>query len=156
MEPVQRVTMVAVVLPGKAVRRKDCCQHQQHLHSQRAAAVPVLGVAAAITAKRPTVMSLLPTVQMDNRNLVLLAETVVLLVEPAEGLEGLVIPMALDQVARQVKVRQEQHRAAEAAADMRLDCRQQTTVAPVEMVRRVASCSRIRQQQAAYEDGEYS
>jgi hypothetical protein len=31
-----------------------------------------------------------------------------------------------------------------------------TTVAVVELVRRVASCSRIVQQQAADEDGEYS
>ena len=148
------MTMVAAVLPETAVGRKEW-RHQQ-IYSQRTAAVPVLGVAAAITANRPTVMALRPTVQMDHRTLVLLAETVVLLVEPAEGLEGLVIPLALDQVARQVKVRQEQHRAAAAAVDMRLDYRQITTAAPVEMVQRVGSCSRIRQQQAADDDGEYS
>jgi hypothetical protein len=149
--------MAAVVFPDKAVRRKECCHHQQHLYSSRAAAVPVLGAAAAITANRPTVISVRPTVQMDNRNLVLPAETVVLLVEPAEGLEGLVIPRELDQVLRTVKVRQGLHPAA-AAAEATRHLREPalTTVAVVVMVLRVASCLPIRQQQAADEDGEYS
>jgi hypothetical protein len=49
---------------------------------------------------------------------------------------------------------QAQHRAAAAAVAVHLVSL--TTVAVVGLVRRVASCSRIRQQQAADEDGEYS
>jgi len=147
--------MVAAVLPEAAVRRKDCCHYQQQMYSWLVAEAPVLGVAAAITARRQTV-KLTQSETTDHRTLVLLAETVVLLVEPLAVLAVLVIPLALDQVSRQVKVRQEQHRAAEAAVDMRLDYRQITTAAPVEMVQRVGSCSRIRQQQAADDDGEYS
>ena len=70
-------------------------------------------------------------------------------------LAGLAIPQALDQVMQTVKVQLAQHPAAAAAVATR-HVREMTTVAVVEMVRRVASCSRIRQQQAADEDGEYS
>lgn len=80
---------------------------------------------------------------MGHSLVVLLEVPAVQPVELVAVLAGLATPLALDQVARQVKVRQEQHRAAEAAVDMRLDYRQKTTVAPVELVRRVASCSRM-------------
>ena len=48
---------------------------------------------------------------------------------------------------------QAQHRAAAAAAAVHLVSL--TTLAVVELVRRVGSCSRIRQQQQATGDGEY-
>ena len=89
--------------------------------------------------------------------LVRLVEPAVRLAVLAAVLEGLAILRELDRVLRTVKVRQGLHPAAAAAAATRhLRERELTTVAVVEMVRRVASCSRIRQQQAAYEDGEYS
>ena len=49
---------------------------------------------------------------------------------------------------------QAQHRAAAAAAAVHLVSL--TTLAVVELVRRVGSCSHIRQQQQATGDGEYS
>ena len=116
----------------------------------------VLAVLAVMAAVRP-VTPAHKTVQTALLGLVRLVEPAVRLVELAAVLEGLAILRELDRVLRTVKVRQGLHPAAAAAVATRhLRERELTTVAVVEMVRRVASCSHIRQQQAADEDGEYS
>ena len=86
--------------------------------------------------------------------MVRLEEPVVRLEELAAVLEGLAILRELDLVLRTVKVRMGLHPAAAAAAATRhlRDRELLTTVAVVERVRRVGSCSRIRQ---ATGDGEY-
>lgn len=87
---------------------------------------------------------------MDPRPLVLL---VAMAVQPVERVAVLAVLEILRERAA-ASAQQAQHRVAVAVAATRQAL--PTTVAVVERLRRVGSCSRIRQQQQATGDGEYS